>query len=193
MPHCITTSNGTYYMPMATTTATTSTTVFSGWISTAATTTSATIWTVWSNETTTWYEATAPIAALSAADQAAQDLRMAARREQARIEQVARRRAQRRALATLLRFIAPQQRDELRRLGHFHVQGGATGRTYRIKRGRIANIDVLNELGAVVQRLCAHPAPNVPDSDTMLAQALHLQSAANEEQFVRTANVHPLR
>ena len=52
-----------------------------------------------------------------------------------------------------------------------HVER-ATGRTYRIKRGRVANIDVLNELGAVVQRLCAHPALNVPDSDTMLAQEI---------------------
>lgn len=189
MPRFITTANGLCHMP--TTTATTAT-IFTNWIGATTTATTSTIWSVWTNEciTTTWYEEAAP---LSAAELAAQEERMAARRELARAEQLARRRAQRRALATLLQFITQQQRDELRRLGHFHVQGGATGRTYRIKRGRVANIDVLNELGVVVQRLCAHPATNVPDSDTMLAQALHLQSAANEEQFVRTANVHPLR
>lgn len=118
---------------------------------------------------------------------------MTARREEARLAALARQRAKRRALATLLRFIAPYQRAELRTHGYFHVRGGATGCTYRIRRGRVANIDVLDGAGAVVRRLCAHPALDVPDSDTMLAQALHLQSAANEEQFVRTANVHPLR
>ena len=71
--------------------------------------------------------------------------------------------------------------------------GGATGQTYRINHGRIANIDVLDAAGKVMRRLCAHPALDVPDCDTMLAQALHLQSAANEEQFVSIANVRQVR
>jgi hypothetical protein len=183
------------------TTSTVTSTVFSGWVNATATATTTTIWNNWitvyheggtTTGTATWYEAQeAP--ERTPEEVAAQEARFAARREQARVEALARRRAGRRALATLLRFITASQRDELRAHGHFHVSGGATGSRYRIRRGRVANIDVLDASGKIVRRLCAHPALDVPDSDTMLAQALHLQSAANEEVFVRTANIHPVR
>lgn len=190
-----------YYCGGSTFTATTATsTVFSYWVDTTATTTSSTIWSTWirtardeGTGATTWQAVDQQRYEPTAEELAARELRMAERREQARQEQLAKRRAQRRALALLLRFIAPEQREDLRRHGHFQVRGGATGCLYRIRRGRVANIDVLDAAGTVLRRLCAHPALDVPDSDTMLAQALYLQSAANEEQFVRTANVHPIR
>lgn len=196
MPTYYTTSNGTYVATMPTSSITSTNTVFAVWSKTAATTTSNTVWTTWI--TSSYDEGTASDGWIeqpqrSAEEQAALEGRMAARREQERLHQLAQRRAQRRALATLLRFISAAQRAELRAHGHFQVTGGATGNSYRIRRGRVANIDVLDATGVVLRRLCAHPAEDVPDSDTMLAQALHLQSAANEELFVRTANVHPLR
>lgn len=189
-------TNATFSPTPATTV---SSTVFAGWVTQTYTATSTTVWTTW--VTTSWDGSIVTgsngwhcePAELTAEQQAAQELRTAARREQARSEVLARQRAARRALATLLRFISAEQREELRQHGHFLVRGGASGNLYRIRRGRVANIDVLDGAGAVLLRLCAHPALEVPDSDTMLAQALHLQSAANEEQFVRTANVHPVR
>jgi len=178
----------------STTNSTYTTSVFNGWITTGATATTATIWTSWIDVTGTssttaisapYYEPP-PLTPEQRAEQTAQNARYALEREQLRRES---RRAKRRALLTMLRFITDQQRAEFKERGYFHVQGGATGQRYRINRGRIANIDVVDAAGKVLRRLCAHPALDVPDCDTMLAQALHLQSAANEEQFVSIANV----
>ena len=64
----------------------------------------------------------------------------------------------------------------------------ASGKKYRINRGRSANIDVLDETGKVVRSLCVHPREGVPDADTMLSQALMLRH--DEEALLRMANVH---
>lgn len=183
-------STNTYHCTSSTTS-----TIFQNWVidlpttSTASTTT--TIWTVWTSHSTTTSTASTVGRPVSAQEQA-EMLRLRADIEaQAAATTRTRRRANRRALVTLLRFIRPDQRDEFRRLGHFHVCGGATGRRYRINRGRVANIDVLDAAGHIDHRLCAHPDMNVPDCDTMLAQALYLQAPDEEEKFVRTANIHP--
>jgi hypothetical protein len=101
------------------------------------------------------------------------------------------RRANRRALVLLMMLMSPEQRAEFRQHGHFHVIGAKTGQRYRIRRGTIGNVDVLDG-ERVKHRLCAHPT-GVPEFDVLAAQLLHLQEAANEEQFVRTANIHPAR
>lgn len=106
--------------------------------------------------------------------------------------QAIQRRAERKALVILLRNLIEEQRKEFREHNYFTVTGGATGQKYRIRKGRVGNIDVLNKGGAVKHRLCAHPQGDMPNYDVMLAQALHLQEPANEELFVRTANVHAL-
>jgi len=64
------------------------------------------------------------------------------------------------------------------------------GNKYLIKKGRVANINVLNADGSIKHRLCAHPAVEVPDYDTMLAQMLHLKYS--EEDFLKIANMHRL-
>lgn len=101
------------------------------------------------------------------------------------------RRANRRALAILLRTLSAPQRAEFRQHHAFHVVGGASGTRYRIRKGRMGNVDVYCH-GKVAHRLCCHPALSVPDYDTMLTQLLWLQGDG-EQEFLRTANVHRLR
>lgn len=79
------------------------------------------------------------------------------------------------------------QRDQLKKLGGF-VLRGQSGQLYRIRMGRSANVDVLDAQGNVVDRLCAHPAMNVPDQDTMVAQKVMLE--CDEAVFLRMANRH---
>lgn len=117
------------------------------------------------------------------------DARRKAEEEQVRREK---RRANRRALVLLLRTLVEEQRRDLKEHGHFYVRGGATGTRYRIRKGRSANIDVLEATGDTRHRLCAHPNVWTPDYDTMAAQALHLTDAANEAEFIRIANIHPV-
>lgn len=100
------------------------------------------------------------------------------------------RRAKRRSLSLLMRLLTPQQRQEFRQFGHFHVDGAASGNRYRIRPGTFANIDVLYPSGRVKHRLCAHPAGDVPVYDVMAAQLLHLQDPLSEARFLRQANVH---
>lgn len=82
------------------------------------------------------------------------------------------------------------QREHLSRHDWFLLKG-KNGTIYRIRRGRSANVDVLNKEGAVIARLCAHPAMAVPDGDTMVAQKLMLES--EPEEFLRIANRHSVR
>jgi hypothetical protein len=120
------------------------------------------------------------------------EVRAKVREEAQRIQRMEKRRANRRALVLLLHTLVAEQRKELKEHGYFHVSGGATGTRYRIRKGRVANIDVL-EGDKIKHRLCAHPGIWTPDYDTMAAQALHLGDAANEAAFVKVANIHPVR
>lgn len=99
------------------------------------------------------------------------------------------RRANRKALVLLLMVLNPEQREEFRKDGRFHVIGGSTGTRYRIRKGRVGNIDVFNGK-RVAYRLCAHPTDGVPDYDVMASQALYLQDPNSEREFVSKANRH---
>lgn len=101
-----------------------------------------------------------------------------------------RKRAARVARQLLMRNLSRQQRRQYRANKRFDVIGGTTGRRYRIREGHVGNIDVY-EGERIIHRLCCHIPTDCPTEDIMLAQALHL--AANEDEFVRTANVHPVR
>lgn len=101
------------------------------------------------------------------------------------------RRAKRRSLTLLMKLLAPEQRQEFRKFGHFHVIGGSSGNRYRVRPATFANIDVVCGSGTVMYRLCAHPAGDVPVYDVMAAQMLHLQDPATERRFLQQANVHP--
>jgi hypothetical protein len=118
--------------------------------------------------------------------------------EQAHREHLARiaaeTKARERAEKLLRESLAPNQREQLAQKGYFELSTIApTGerRIYRIRRGRSANIDRVDESGRVLHRLCAHPIELVPDADTMLAQKLWLENC--EPEFLAMANVHPAR
>lgn len=100
------------------------------------------------------------------------------------------RRVKRKAKIVLLRALTPEQREEFKQFGYVHVTGGKTQRRYRIREGRMGNIDVLDKAGKVRHRLCAHPREDLPDYDVMLTQVLYLRDAENEEGFLSIANRH---
>lgn len=97
-------------------------------------------------------------------------------------------RSNRRSLVLLIRLLSLEQRQQFRAHGYFHVTGGKTQARYRIRADRVANIDVLDEDGSVMYRLCVAPT-GVPVYDVMGAQMLHLQDPLTEEQLLQKANV----
>lgn len=88
----------------------------------------------------------------------------------------------------LLSCLNDVQKKSLEENGYFELIS-KNGNIYRIWRGRSNNVIKMEE-GKCVTRLCAHPREYVPNSDTMLAQALMLQYA--EEQFLSIANQTPI-
>ena len=66
----------------------------------------------------------------------------------------------------------------------------AKGNRYLIKKGRSANIHVLDKSGKTTHRLCVHPKDMCPDYDTMLAQKLWFET--DEDAMLRLANKHPV-
>lgn len=117
-------------------------------------------------------------------DAALQRANEEARRREAALRKM-REEAEEKAEALLLANLTPEQRDELKRLHHFHLIVG--DKRYRIRRGRTRNIELVDVGGKVLKTLCAHPRELVPTADTMLAQKLMLQHA--EEEFLKLANV----
>lgn len=116
-------------------------------------------------------------------------------RERARAQRTIqnKRRAERRSLALLLNLLSPDQREDFRKRGHFHVTGGGSGDCYRIRADAFANIDVLDPSLRVRHRLCAQPTGDVPIYDVMAAQLLYLQDPSAERRFLGIANIHAAR
>ena len=70
----------------------------------------------------------------------------------------------------------PAQLARFESYGHFEVIGSRTGKRYRIRHNRIANIDQLDERGAQVAIWCFGPEGNLPRGDVMLAQKIALEN-----------------
>lgn len=98
-----------------------------------------------------------------------------------------RRLADKRAEALLCSHLNEEQQKDLRDRNWFLIDS-KSGKTYRINRGRHANIDVIDENGVTIRSLCVHPRDTVPDADTMLAQVLMLKH--DEDTLLRMANPH---
>jgi hypothetical protein len=96
--------------------------------------------------------------------------------------------AEERAWGLLLEHLTDAQRRGLEQHGHFHVTGGRTGQTYRIRRGTQVNIDVLGRGNRVVDRLCFQPRGAPTTGDTMLAQKVMLE--LDEDEALRAAVRH---
>lgn len=78
------------------------------------------------------------------------------------------------------------QRQTLEKEDWFLVVG-KSGNIYRIRRGRVGNIDLLSPEGQILRRYCVHPQGHLPNADDLVAQKLHLES--NDDHLMEVANV----
>jgi hypothetical protein len=117
---------------------------------------------------------------------------LAARRARIRLgqEAIQKGRAEHKSLSLLLTLLNQEQRHEFRANGYFHVTGGSSGDTYRIRVDSAVNIDVLGANGTVRYHLCARPIGNIPMYDVMAGQLLFLQDRGAETRFLEQANRH---
>lgn len=99
-------------------------------------------------------------------------------------------RASQRSIAGLREWLSPEQRADYDCDGYFFVQGGLTGRPYRIRHDTVFNVDEIDDLGKVTAKLCFGPAPqggfSFPLGDVLLQQKLAL--VHNESEALRIAN-----
>lgn len=175
--------------------------IWDRWTGTKVFTTSSTaIWTGWVSDTTytcasistssstgVWYDWNcSPV--VKTAEQIARDearaIEYKARCLALRLE---REKAQEVAEQLLLEHLNPEQTEDYKQHCHFTIRGRNNVR-FRIRKGRSGNVDVVNAAGRIDYRLCAHPAMDVPDCDTMLAQKIMLE--LDEDNFMRIANRH---
>lgn len=166
---------------------------------TATTTTTNDTWVTWTTDSTTGRgvrnvqirQVAPPHFYRPGAEQRAEDRARAARIAVAR-EEKARKQAEADARANelLMDNLTEQQKEDVVRDGFFFVPSKRPDRQYRIRKGRVGNVDVM-EKGRVLHRLCAHPDVQCPDDDTRLAQKLMLEHM--EDAFIGRANVHPAR
>ena len=79
------------------------------------------------------------------------------------------------SLHLLQSHLSPVQRDQYRQQLFFDVIGGDSGKRYRIRHGRVTNVDELDKRGERVCRLCFLPIGGLPLGDVLLAQKLALE------------------
>jgi hypothetical protein len=182
--------------------------VLPSWTNATSTTASTLVWSSWNQNmtsTTATITATVPIwrswnesdlrgvlrdRDLDNVARIQESLRMSAAEREAHAAKLRAERAtaERRAELLLQAHLNAVQRAQLATNDWFLIDG-PSGTRYRINRGRSANIDVVDAQGRVIRSLCVHPRENVPDADTMLAQALMLRY--EEAEVLRLANRHP--
>lgn len=110
-------------------------------------------------------------------------------REKAAEERKKREAAELRAEELLKANLTEEQRQQYETDRKFHVVS-ETGKRYEIRaKGLVGNVYEINKGGRPVKRWCAHPS-GVPLGDSLLAQKLALE--ANEAEFLRVANPHPI-
>jgi hypothetical protein len=87
-----------------------------------------------------------------------------------------------------LEHLTPDQRDTVENNGWFVIEGGKSGKLYRVKSGAIAgNVEELDPKGEkVIARYCCHLNHDFPRHDHHLAQKLMLEW--DEEEFLKKAN-----
>lgn len=98
-------------------------------------------------------------------------------------------RDERKAKATklLLETLDRKQKKDLEKRKHFYVRGGKSGHLYKIKQGRVGNVELVDARKRVKQKLCAHPQIGCPDEDTMLVQKVMIEHM--EDHFRDIANI----
>jgi hypothetical protein len=86
---------------------------------------------------------------------------------------------------------SPTQAEQYNSYKHFEVIGSDTGTRYRIRHGRMMNIDQLDSVGNKVCEWCFLPEGNLASGDCMLAQKIALETF--ESQALAVANRGPWR
>lgn len=118
----------------------------------------------------------------------AQEEEMQAARERA--EQAAKEmgEARKRAHALLLEHLTPAQRETFEKNKWFIVEGGKTGKRFKIfSNGYAGNVHELDAHDRMVNRLCCHANAGIPLEDQLLTQKVLLEW--DEEHFYKTANI----
>lgn len=65
---------------------------------------------------------------------------------------------------------------------------GKSGKIYRIRRGRVGNIDLVSPEGRVLRTYCVHPKERLPNGDDLVTQMLYLEN--DDRLLTGMANVH---
>jgi hypothetical protein len=94
--------------------------------------------------------------------------------------------AEQKAHALLRAWLSPEQTQQYNSQKHFDVIGSDTGTRYRIRHGRMVNIDQLRNKVCV---WCVVPEGNLAASDCMLAQKIALETF--ETKALAIANQRP--
>jgi len=97
--------------------------------------------------------------------------------------------AEQKAHALLCAWLSSEQAQQYSSQKHFEVIGSDTGTRYRIRHGRMVNIDQLDSAGDRVCVLCVVPEGNLAASDCMLAQKIALETF--ETKALAIANRRP--
>jgi len=102
-------------------------------------------------------------------------------------KQDSKRRGERQALCMLLGMLSDAQRRSLRECACFDVCGAASGTVYRLMAQGRAEIDQLDQEGAVQYRLQMSAACMLPPHTALLVHALHLQDPESEHAYLSGA------
>jgi hypothetical protein len=84
--------------------------------------------------------------------------------------------AEQKGLALLRLWLSPEQAEQFSCYRYFDVIGSDTGSRYRIRHGRMMNIDQLDSAGNKVCAWCFLPVGNLASGDCMLAQKIALET-----------------
>ena len=90
------------------------------------------------------------------------------------------------AVALLQSWLSAEQAEQYSSYGYFEVIGSDTGKRYRIRHGRMMNIDELDLVGNRVCEWCFLPVGTLAAGDVMLAQKISLETF--ESQALAVAN-----
>ena len=94
--------------------------------------------------------------------------------------------AEHKALALLGAWLSPTQAEQYNSYRHFEVIGSDTGTCYRIRHGRMMNVDELDSVGKRVCEWCFLPEGQLAAGDVMLPQKIALETF--ESQALAVAN-----
>lgn len=102
-------------------------------------------------------------------------------------EELRRQKARLEALSLLDSILDDIQRETFAQEDWFLVIG-KSGKIYRLRRGRVGNIDLISPEGKLLKTFCVHPTPMLPNGDDLVAQKLHLEH--DDDALIRRSNTH---